>query len=159
MARARCFLLMLLLCFPFGSQAAAGVSDVAGSDPGLFMVMLVLALAFAAALTVIVLLSLLFVLLLAVLAGCGILSVSVFVGWRQRSLPAGLQWFFRLGFLAAGCGVGWLFISLAALYQGGNFPYLRWLLVALIGGAIAGWLGYKMAKMLLRILLQRLGRG
>src|SRR5688572_12264154 len=87
-------------------QGKAGVTDVAEEDPGLFMLMMFMLLVIVAALVLTAIFAAIFWMLLLVLAFAGIVSVSVFMGWYQKSVSAGLIWFVLLCFGFVGLGSG-----------------------------------------------------
>ena len=89
-------------------EGKAGIADVAEDDPGLFIFMMFMLMVIILALMFTVVLAGVFWALLMGLAFAGIVSMSVFMGWYQKSVSAGLIWFVLLCFGFVGVGRGML---------------------------------------------------
>lgn len=152
------FLSYVLLALPLAAHAAAGVADVAGDDPGLFLMMLMMLIAFGMALAVLLVVSFALICLFVLFLLSGILSISVVIAWVQKSFLSGLRWFLRLLFISLGMIVGMVLLVFVRVYEPVHFPIARWALICGIGGAMAGWVGYYFVSRIFRMawnLLQR----
>lgn len=146
---------LLLLLLPQLAFAAAGVADVADDDPNLFVVMIAMLLAFFVLVLVGLLGFALFVGGVLLLAGMGIFSVSVILGWFHRSFTKGLSIFFRLSLVAAGLvGSGLLLFVLYILEVPLVAAPAFWILMA-FAGAAAGWVCFSLIKRLGKLLVGR----
>lgn len=100
-----------LLC-PQLLHAAAGVADVAGEDPGLFLVMLFMLAAFVIAFLILGVLALGVLVVVAASLALGIVSAAALAGIYHRSVNTGFRIFNYLLFCTAGAGggalAGWL---------------------------------------------------
>ena len=134
-------------------QGKAGVADVAEEDPGLFMLMMFMLSAVLMALVLTVILAMFFWLLLLALAFAGIVSASVFMGWYQKSVSAGLMWFVLLCFGFVGVGSGMIVYLIAVGVSSLEYSTFHMLLYAapagLVGGLLAGRIFMKVIKTLL----------
>ncbi|RYY64368.1 MAG: hypothetical protein EOO13_18580 [Chitinophagaceae bacterium] len=131
----------MLLPALFAAQiclAAVGVADVADNDPGLFVFMMFILLCFGFTLAVGIIISTVILCILAVFALMGIMSVSVLMGWWQRSFLSGLSWFLRLCFIVGGVGVSWLVVFLGLMIRDVDTDAIPLFLAATGAGALGG---------------------
>ena len=146
-------------------EGKAGIADVAEDDPGLFIFMMFMLMVIILALMFTVVLAGVFWALLMGLAFAGIVSMSVFMGWYQKSVSAGLIWFVLLCFGFVGVGGGMLIYLFAVGVSDWEYNTGNMLLYAapagLLGGLLAGWIFLKVMKRLLEFVKTKLaiGRG
>lgn len=150
------FLSYVLLALPAAANAAAGVADVAGDDPGLFLMMMMMLVAFGIALVLLLVVSFALICLFVLVILSGILSISVVIAWMQKSVLSGLTWFLRLLFISSGTVLGMVLIMFARVYEPAHFPIMRWALICGIGGAFAGWVGFYAVSRMVRSALTML---
>ena len=160
------FIPLILLVVPVIAQDStvspgrAGVADVAEEDPGLFMVMMMILLVLMAALVLTAIFAAMFWMLMLALAFAGIVSVSVFMGWYQKSVSAGLIWFVLLCFGFVGMSSGLLIYLFVVGVSDWEYSTANMLLYAapagLLGGLLTGWIFVMVMKRLLGFVRKKL---
>jgi len=147
--------IILLLLLPQLAHGAAGVADVAESDPGLFIVMMMLLAGFIAMVLFLMVFFALVAGILLLLAGAGIVSLSVLSAWYHRSLAKGLSTFFLLCLMAAGCGAAALGLFILSLFNvaWASDPTHNTLIIC--AGAAAGWVS---SRIILKVVQQFVAR-
>jgi hypothetical protein len=97
--------------------------------------------------------------LIALLAGMGIASLSVLVGWYHRSLRKGASTFLQHSLVAAGAATGILVLLAIAIFQV-PFTLSTLFCVGIIAsGAVAGWVCSVFIKTILQLLFRKLVAG
>ena len=139
-------MLRVLLCFlqvlpPLLLAAQEDEFNGKGADPGLLMMAMLLLFCFL--LTAILFFLIVFVLFLFfyLFTAIAIIPVSFWIGWKQRSIRAGLIWMGRAGFIVMGMGFS-MFFSGPFLFLYSHPPELSEWILMICGGALAGWLSF-----------------
>lgn len=122
-----------------GVEGKAGVTDVADSDPGLFVVMmLILAGLLGAATAGAFICFFVFTIIMATIA-TGLFSASVLIGLYQRSFKSGFRTLVYLSFTLIGsAGAIGAYMLYAAMSAGVDFQWKYALLLALPAGVAGG---------------------
>jgi hypothetical protein len=131
--------------------AGAGLTDVAESDPGLFMFMMILLCGFFAAIAALLAIAFTVLLLICILIACGLFTLSALVAWYQKSVLSGIRALiysssFVLGSLA-GAMAGW--IAFRLLYESQTEA------IIIVGSAFLGGIGGLLTGRLLLYIIRK----
>lgn len=122
------------------AAAKAGITDVAESDPGLFMVMMFILVGLLGAATAGAFICFfVFTIIIATIA-TGLLSASVLIGLYHRSVKSAFRTLIYLTFITVGIGGALVAyaIFVAASHQA-SFSWLYALLIAVPAGGVVGF--------------------
>jgi hypothetical protein len=124
-------------------EGKAGVADVAEEDPGLFLLMMFMLMGAVIAVFICLGVGLLLSGIISLMIAAGIVSISAFMAWYNKSIYAGVKWFVYLTFAIIGIAggiVGSLLIGYFRDYTSPTREMFLWSIPAgLIGGLIAAW--------------------
>jgi|GEM_PF-5452875 len=126
----------------------AGVGDVDAEDPPMFLFMIMLLGLISAVVIIIIVFFIMVAVIIAGMTAAGIISASVFIGYRQRSLKTGLYWFFLLSFLTCGLGAGLLLAFVIDFFGKADQTALL-LAVSSVAGVLGGWLAFQLCRRLI----------
>ena len=127
----------------------AGIADVADEDPGLFIVMMLILCAFSAAFLAIGIFSALALSVLTAFIVGGVISMSVFVGFYQRSVTKGLKFFMALAgtLVGAALGMATAFITIHIFKFSITNIYPYFTIAGILGGGLIGLTSFAGLKM------------
>ena len=126
----------------------AGVADIAGEDPGLFIVMMIVMVGFITAITLgLVLISVLFMSVIALVTG-GLISFSVISGIYYKSIKTGVKILIISSATVIGGAAGtlgyFIFIFIRHYQFHLHYSFLLSMLGGFAGGLIVGWVVVKL---------------
>jgi hypothetical protein len=134
--------------------------DVAETDPGLFMFMMIFAVGTLVSAIVCCVLIMVAGMFLAGMAATGVVSVSILVGYSRRSVSAGWKTLWLLGGFSLGAIVATMLYG--ALCYFSTYIFSGWSYIMIVitagiaGGLVAGWVGKRLLKMVIRRVIQKL---
>jgi hypothetical protein len=140
-----CLFPLLLLAQADSSvyEGKAGVADVAEEDPGLFLLMMFMLMGAVIAVFICLGVGLLLSGIISLMIAAGIVSISAFMAWYNKSIYAGVKWFVYLSFAIIGIAGGIVGSVLIGYFSDYNSPvnemFLWSIPAGLIGGLIAAW--------------------
>lgn len=137
-------------------EGKAGITDVAESDPGLFVVMMMILLGLMVLFAFAVVATMIVIVMTAVLASAGVLSLSLFAGLYKRSASAGIKTLVYASFSGLGLLGGLAGYYTYVRYNHLNFSWqdaaLAGMPIGLLAGVGSAWLAIAVFRYLFRYL-------